>query len=191
MARALGADLGNSRTIQSLGNGHYEDSETTKVASQFAVHAVETADGISKLRELNDFTYPTRSSRFLGRMKLDTQNQSNDTYTAKASVPLKIIIAGAGLGGLATAIGLARTGHLVQVFEQAPALGEVGTWFAKLRGSAHLFCNRSERESRFLPIQRAFCSNGALQRTWQLMWWSQRVSIFVAGRTAASSDLPS
>lgn len=33
---------------------------------------------------------------------------------------------GAGLGGLATAIALARKGHAVTVLEQAPALGEVG-----------------------------------------------------------------
>ncbi|MEN9851976.1 MAG: hypothetical protein RL128_2139, partial [Pseudomonadota bacterium] len=38
----------------------------------------------------------------------------------------KILIAGAGLGGLAAAAGLLRAGHDVQVFEQAPALGEVG-----------------------------------------------------------------
>jgi len=40
---------------------------------------------------------------------------------------LKVIIAGAGLGGLATAIALARRGHSVTVFEQAPELGEVRT----------------------------------------------------------------
>ncbi len=44
----------------------------------------------------------------------------------QAKVPLKVIIAGAGLGGLATAIALARRGHSVTVFEQAPELAEVG-----------------------------------------------------------------
>lgn len=34
-------------------------------------------------------------------------------------------IVGAGLGGLAAAIGIARAGHKVTVLEQAPALGEV------------------------------------------------------------------
>lgn len=38
----------------------------------------------------------------------------------------KILIAGAGLGGLAAALALVDAGHTVQVFEQAPELGEVG-----------------------------------------------------------------
>ncbi len=38
----------------------------------------------------------------------------------------QILIVGAGLGGLTAAIGLARAGHRVRVFEQAAQLGEVG-----------------------------------------------------------------
>lgn len=38
----------------------------------------------------------------------------------------KIIIAGAGLGGLTTACVLTQAGHDVEVYEQAPALGEIG-----------------------------------------------------------------
>lgn len=38
----------------------------------------------------------------------------------------KILIAGAGLGGLTAALALLRDGHDVQVFEQATQLGEVG-----------------------------------------------------------------
>jgi salicylate hydroxylase len=41
-------------------------------------------------------------------------------------MPLNIIIAGAGLGGLAAAASLLRKGHRVRVFEQAPQLGEIG-----------------------------------------------------------------
>jgi phytoene dehydrogenase-like protein len=37
----------------------------------------------------------------------------------------KILIAGAGLGGLTAALALLRDGHQVQVFEQASQLGEV------------------------------------------------------------------
>jgi salicylate hydroxylase len=38
----------------------------------------------------------------------------------------RILIVGAGLGGLAAACCLAKAGHRVQIYEQAPALGEVG-----------------------------------------------------------------
>jgi len=38
----------------------------------------------------------------------------------------KIVIAGAGIGGLATALGLARKGYASIVLERAPALGEIG-----------------------------------------------------------------
>lgn len=38
----------------------------------------------------------------------------------------RIIVAGAGIGGLVSALGLLRAGFDVQVHEQAPALGEVG-----------------------------------------------------------------
>ena len=42
-----------------------------------------------------------------------------------AECGLRIAIIGAGLGGLAAAIGIARAGHKVTVLEQAPLLGEV------------------------------------------------------------------
>src|SRR5688572_32792155 len=37
-----------------------------------------------------------------------------------------ILIAGAGIGGLTAALALQQKGFIVRVFEQAPALGEVG-----------------------------------------------------------------
>jgi salicylate hydroxylase len=39
---------------------------------------------------------------------------------------LRIAIVGAGIGGLATALALIRRGHDVKVYEQAPALAEIG-----------------------------------------------------------------
>ena len=41
-------------------------------------------------------------------------------------------IVGAGLGGLAAAIGIARAGHKVTILEQTQELGEVGLDTAKL-----------------------------------------------------------
>lgn len=37
-----------------------------------------------------------------------------------------VAVIGAGLGGLAAAIGIARAGYKVTILEQAPVLGEVG-----------------------------------------------------------------
>ena len=42
------------------------------------------------------------------------------------SKALDILIAGAGIGGLAAAACLIRKGHRVRVFEQSPVLAEVG-----------------------------------------------------------------
>ena len=38
----------------------------------------------------------------------------------------RIIVAGAGLGGLGAALGLAKKGRSVTVLEKAPELGEIG-----------------------------------------------------------------
>ncbi len=42
------------------------------------------------------------------------------------SIPLRILVAGAGIGGLAAALACSRAGHQVQVFEKSAALAEVG-----------------------------------------------------------------
>ena len=39
---------------------------------------------------------------------------------------LKVLIAGGGIGGMAAALSLLRRGYDVEVYEQAPELGEVG-----------------------------------------------------------------
>jgi len=65
-------------------------------------------------------SYPTNSLKFLESLE-DKIQVPLDT----AKVRLNVLVVGAGLGGLATAIALSRKGHSVTVLEQAPALGEV------------------------------------------------------------------
>ncbi|MGH7090059.1 MAG: FAD-dependent monooxygenase [Stellaceae bacterium] len=49
-----------------------------------------------------------------------------------------ILIAGAGLGGLAAASTLAQAGHRVRIFEQAPALAEVGAGIQVSANAMHV-----------------------------------------------------
>ncbi|ODQ83258.1 hypothetical protein BABINDRAFT_159693 [Babjeviella inositovora NRRL Y-12698] len=51
---------------------------------------------------------------------------SQDSKIVKTSLPLTFTVVGAGLGGVAAAIGLTLAGHKVTVLEQAIELGEVG-----------------------------------------------------------------
>ena len=68
-------------------------------------------------------SYPCGSLDFLSELHNEISPAQQDL---PSKVRLKVIVAGAGLGGLATAIALSRKGHAVTVFEQAPRLGEVG-----------------------------------------------------------------
>lgn len=68
-------------------------------------------------------SYPTNSLHFLHK----TEKQRFDSSTKEPPAPeanakLKIVIVGAGLGGLATSIALARCGQRVIVLEQAHRL---------------------------------------------------------------------
>ncbi len=51
----------------------------------------------------------------------------------------RILIAGAGLGGLVAALALLDAGFTVDVFEQAAALGEAGAGLTLSRGAQHVF----------------------------------------------------
>lgn len=58
----------------------------------------------------------------------------------------KVIIAGAGLGGLAAAACLIKRGFDVQVFEQAPQLGEIGAGVQQSANSAKVLYDLGLRE---------------------------------------------
>ncbi|SPO05579.1 probable 2-polyprenyl-6-methoxyphenol hydroxylase and related FAD-dependent oxidoreductases [Cephalotrichum gorgonifer] len=68
-------------------------------------------------------SYPTGSLDFLHALHNGKEQHEG---IAPSAVTLDVMIVGAGLGGLSTAIALARKGHRVRVFEQAAKLGEVG-----------------------------------------------------------------
>src|SRR6202000_3145595 len=53
-------------------------------------------------------------------------------------MPKKIAIAGAGLGGLAAACCLLKAGHEVELFEQAPALSEIGAGIQLSANAMHV-----------------------------------------------------
>ncbi|KAM0723624.1 hypothetical protein Q7P37_000612 [Cladosporium fusiforme] len=59
------------------------------------------------------------------------QQRSDDTK-------LNIIVVGAGLGGIGAAISLALAGHDVQIFESAPAIGEIGAGIQVLPNSSRV-----------------------------------------------------
>ena len=74
---------------------------------------------VRELTPHQNVSYPTQSLEFLKH--LDSAGRA----APASAVRLDIVIIGAGLGGLATAIALALKGHKVTVLEQAAALGEV------------------------------------------------------------------
>jgi salicylate hydroxylase len=52
---------------------------------------------------------------------------------------MKIIIVGAGIGGLSASLALARNGHCVTIYESAPQLAEVGTGVQMSPNAVKLF----------------------------------------------------
>src|SRR3954464_8883247 len=67
-------------------------------------------------------------------------------------MPYKILIAGAGLGGLTAASCLMKTGHRVEIYEQAPKLGEIGAGIQISANAMHVL--------RDLGLQRAIRAAG-------------------------------
>ena len=52
---------------------------------------------------------------------------------------LPVLVAGGGIGGLAAALALVRQGFRVQVFEQAPEVGEIGAGIQLGPNAFHAF----------------------------------------------------
>src|SRR5579883_1080924 len=63
--------------------------------------------------------------------------KSTDRGSLEAMVT-KIAIAGAGIGGLTAACCLLNAGHNVEVFEQAPELGEIGAGIQLSANAMHV-----------------------------------------------------
>ena len=85
------------------------------------------------LDETLSTSYPTRSLEFLKRLNrapshAEERQKNVTTPPGQARTMLNVVIIGAGLGGLSAAVALARSGHSVEVLEQAPALGEVSLY---------------------------------------------------------------
>ncbi|KAF6234795.1 hypothetical protein HO173_007015 [Letharia columbiana] len=74
-------------------------------------------------------SYPTRSLNFLKALPRtggSAKASCEINNLSPSSLALNVLVVGAGLGGLAVGIALARKGHAVTIFEQAPQMGEVG-----------------------------------------------------------------
>lgn len=103
------------------------DTTTTTTSSETLANGhTDKAKAPSVKLKYTSTTYPTRSLDFLQPfMGRGLAADAQPSVVPRARLTLDIIIVGAGLGGLATAIALARRGHRVRVFEQAHALAEV------------------------------------------------------------------
>ena len=68
---------------------------------------------------------------------------------------MKVLIAGGGIGGITAALCLARSGHEVAVFEQAPQFGEIGAGIQLSPNCSrvlhHLGLENALRACAFLP----------------------------------------
>ncbi|MBV8289320.1 MAG: FAD-dependent monooxygenase, partial [Hyphomicrobiales bacterium] len=81
-----------------------------------------------------------------------------------SKTPLKIAVIGGGIGGLAAAVGLHRTGFDVDVYEQAPELTEVGGGINMGPNAVRILYRLGLREG---LDREGVCPVGSHQRRWQ------------------------
>jgi hypothetical protein len=109
-------------TIEDIKDSPKSGADPSEPLKQRKVGNITTPHHPRSLRT----SYPSQALRFLEKV-----NGLNGTFNPSPSLPeqartkMSIIVVGAGLGGLALAIALARRGHSVRVLEQASKLGEV------------------------------------------------------------------
>lgn len=116
-------------------------------------------------------SYPTQSLSFLRGLKGAESSSETSSRPAQAKLKLNIVIAGAGLGGLATSIALARRGHSVIVLEQAPKLDEVhkSMMLATLVDWLFFCCDRMTDKKRVTQVGAGIQippNSGRLLRRW-------------------------
>ena len=56
---------------------------------------------------------------------------------------LPVLVSGGGIGGLAAALALVRQGFRVQVFEQAPEIGEIGAGIVLTKARPSPSCSKA------------------------------------------------
>ena len=109
------AEISDSTSV--LAHGHSDPANEAKPTPQPAAHDYGNTVKAS---------YPTQSLAFLQAMRREEKGKLALTAAhEQARLKLKIVVVGAGLGGLSLAIALTRKGHSVQILEQASKLGEV------------------------------------------------------------------
>ena len=85
-------------------------------------------------------------------------DRERDADRRRLMARYKILIAGAGLGGLAAASCLLKAGHDVEVYEQAPQLGEIGAGIQVSANAMHVLRHLGLERSHH---QASACGRGA------------------------------